>query len=445
MEKLALLGGNKTVVSEPGNMFDWPIVNKNMEEAVLQVLRNRNMSGTDITKEFEKGFADWHGMKYALGHSSGTASLQAAMYGVELGPGDELICPSITYWASCTQALSLGASVVFADIVPETLCVDHADIERLITERTKAIMVVHYAGMPAEMDKIVPLAEKYGLKIIEDVSHAQGALYKGKMVGTFGDAAGFSLMSGKSFAIGEGGMLLTNKQSVYERALLFGHYGRHNEIQEGNFPKESLGIPWGGYKYRMHQLSSAVGIEQLKKYPAEMTEIDKAMNYFWDLLEDLPGIKARRPDKESGSTMGGWYAARGVYCSKELEGLSIKRFCEAVTAEGVEGVVPGCNKNLALHPIFNTLDVYGHGKATQNVFRDGANIREDSRNLPVAANVQNVIFTIPWFKHFRKKFIEECAGAFRKVIENYKDLLADDYSDTNSVQGSYSLSFKRVI
>ena len=148
MSKLALLGGEKSVNSDPGDMFNWPIVNKAMENGIVKVLREGNMSGTDITKKFEQAFAEWMGVKYGLAHSSGTAALQCAMYGAGVGTGDEIICPSITYWASSTQALSLGASVVFADIDPITLCIDPDDIERRITPRTKAIVAVHYLSMP---------------------------------------------------------------------------------------------------------------------------------------------------------------------------------------------------------------------------------------------------------------------------------------------------------
>ncbi len=440
MSQLALLGGPKIVNCEIGNMFDWPIVNDKMEDAALSVLRNRNMSGTDITKKFEKEFAAWHGMDYGIGFSSGTASLHSAMYGAGVGIGDEIIAPSITYWATCAQALSLGASVVFADIDPNTLCIDPKDIERKITERTKAIMVVHYLAMPADMDAIMAIARKHGIKVIEDVSHAHGALYKGKMVGTFGDAAGFSLMTGKSFAIGEGGMMLTNDKSIYERALLFGHYGRHSEIENEEL-KKGIGLPWGGYKYRMHQMSSAIGIEQIKKYPAEIAEIDKAMNYFWDLLEGVPGIKAHRPAKDSGSTMGGWYAAHGLYKSEELGGLSVKRFSEAVAAEGVS-CAAGCNRALHKHPLFSAIDVYGYGKATQNAhLPEGVDNSQEKVSLPVSESVQGRTFSLPWFKHFRKDVIEQHANAFKKVVENYRELLSGD--DVETSDGEWGLTARK--
>lgn len=439
MSKLAILGGEKAVKSEPKDIFKWPVVTKEMEEGILEVLRTGNMSGTDITKKFERGFADWHGMKYGLGCNTGTAALHCAFYGIGIGKGDEIICPSITYWASCLPVFSLGGTVVFADIDPETLCIDPADIEKRVTKKTKAILVVHYCGRPADMDRIVTVARRYNLKIVEDVSHAHGALYKGRMVGTFGEVSAYSCMSGKSFAIGEAGIMLTNDREVYERGIAFGHYSRHNELTIPEL-KKGADLPWGGYKYRMHQMSSAVGLVQLKKYPSEMAEIDRAMNYFWDSLEGLPGIRAPRPEKGSGDTMGGWYSPLGHYRSDELGGLSVTRFCEAVRAEGVN-LAPGCNIALHKHPLLNVLDVYKDGKPTviSNSVKD---IRGFGGSLPVTEGIQSRVFRIPWFKKYYQEIIDEYADAIRKVIENHKELLAEDPGDPENL-GSWGLSFRQ--
>jgi perosamine synthetase len=435
---LALLGGPKAVQSEPGDMFTWPIITPEIEAAVLDVLRRGAMSGIDVTREFEKEFATWLGRRYALAHNNGTSSVHTAMYALGIGKGDEIICPSITFWASCLPVYSLGGTVTFADIDPETLCIDPNDIEHRITERTKAIVVVHYLGYPADMDRIMEIARRHDLKVIEDVSHAHGAVYKGKMVGTFGDAAAFSLMSGKSLAIGEGGILLTDDQKVFERAVAFGHYERHADLTLEDVTS-GAGLPWGGYKYRMHQLSSAVGRVQLKSYPAQMAEIDRAMNRFWDLLEGVPGIKAHRPPKDSGLTMGGWYAPVGLYRPEELGGLSVHRFCAALAAEGVP-CRPGCNKALHLHPVFNTVDVYGQGKPTRIAnLPDGVDIRQPPGSLPVSEGIQERVFGIPWFKYFRPEIIREYADAVRKVVEHHRELLSGD-TESPSSAGSWGMS-----
>ena len=436
MSKLAIKGGSKAVQSDPGNMFSWPIITKEIEDAVLEVLRAGKMSAIDVTMEFEKEFAAWHGVKYALACNNGTAGLHCAMFGLGIGHGDEIICPSVTYWAACLPIFSLGGTVVFADIDPETLCIDPDDIEYRITERTKAIVVVHYLGMPCNMDQIMEIANRHDIKVIEDVSHAHGGLYKGKLVGTIGDASAFSLMSSKPFACGEGGIMLTNDRQVYERAIAFGHYLRHpNSICLDDI-KSGAGLPWGGYKYRMHQLSSAMGRVQLKYYPELMAEIDKAMNYFWDLLEGVPGIRAHRTRKDSGSTMGGWFYCAGLYRPEELEGLSVSRFCEAVRAEGVIQCDPGVNRPLHLHPIFNDIDIYNQGKPTRIANCPvGVDVRQPPGSLPVSEAIREHTFRVPWFKHYRPKIIAEYADAFRKVAKNYEELLPGDTGNPKNMGG----------
>ncbi|MBM4082203.1 MAG: hypothetical protein FJ278_21040, partial [Planctomycetes bacterium] len=361
-----------------------------------------------------------------------TAALQAAMYGVGIGTGDELICPSVTYWASCLQVFSLGGTVVFAEVSPDTLCIDPKDIERRITKRTKAIMVVHYLGHPADMDPIMKVARKHKVKVIEDVSHAHGALYKGKMVGAFGDVAAMSLMSGKSLAIGEAGILSTDSLEIYERAAAWGHYERFNDKIETPYLKPLAGLPLGGYKYRMHQMSAAIGRVQLKSYDKRMKEIQKAMNYFWDLLEGVPGVRAHRP-KWPKSTMGGWYAAHGVYAPEELDGLSVTKFCKAVSAEGCS-TGPGVNKPLHTHPLFNTADIYNIGKPTRIAHSD-RDLRQPQGSLPVSEGIPSRTYGIPWFKHYRPAIVKEYAKAFRKASENYKELLKDDPGNSPSLGG----------
>jgi perosamine synthetase len=436
---LALLGGEKFVKTERPDLFAWPIVTEQHEKAVLDVLRGRKMSGIEITKEFEKKYAESLGRKYALAYNNGTAAILGAMYGLGVGVGDEVICPSITYWASVAQAYSLGATSVFADIDPETLCIDPDDIEHRITPRTKGIVVVHYAGTPAEMDAIMKIAVKHNLKILEDASHAHGALYKGNQVGTFGDAAAFSLMTGKALAIGEGGILFTDDRTVYERALLLGHYIRHDEITLDEL-KPFTGLPCGGAKHRISQLSSAFGLVQLELYPKQMAEIDKAMNYFCDLLENTAGIKPIRPAKGINTTKGGWYYPHFKYIAGELSGLSLTRFSQAICAEG-SICNPGCNKPLHLHPLFTTMDVYGHGRPTRIAFLDEtAKIEQYVEMLPVAEGITRRVFEVPWFKHYEPDAIEQHAGAYKKVVDNYQPLLPGD-TDKDVETGGYSSFF----
>ena len=430
---LALLGGTPAVCGDHERLFHWPIVTAEDEAAILDILHRGVMSGTDITVQFEKEFAAWQGRTYALAHNTGTAALHCAMFGCEIGVGDEIICPSVTYWASTLQVFSLGATVVFAEIDPATLCIDPGDIEHRITPRTKAIMVVHYLGHPADMDPILAIAKRHHLKVIEDVSHAQGGRYKGRMLGTMGDVAAMSLMSGKSFAVGEGGILATNDRKIYERAIAFGHYERYNDLIQDPELRPYRGLPLGGYKYRMHQMSSAVGRVQLKYYDERIAVIRQAMNYFWDLLADVPGLQAHRTPTDGDSNMAGWYAPHGLYRPEEVGGLSVTRFCQAVSAEGVP-CTPGVNQPLHTHPLLNTADVYGHDRPTRIAFAD-RDLRQPVGSLPVSEGIGHLTYSIPWFKHYEPEVIEQYAAAYRKAAENYNVLLADDPGDPPELGG----------
>jgi perosamine synthetase len=421
-QKLAIHGGPKTVETLSSDLFRWPIVTAEDEEAVLAVLRAGAMSACDITRQFEKEYADWVGVKHALGCCNGTAALLASFWACGVGAGDEVICPSMTYWASCTSVLSLGATVNFADIDPDTLCIDPSDIEHRIGPRTKAIVVVHYSGHPCDMDAIMEIARRHGVKVIEDVSHAHGGLYKGRPCGAVGDIAGLSLMTGKSFAIGEGGLLLTNNTELYERAIAYGHYemtgGPSRYAKSESNVRGALrifkGLPIGGCKHRMNQTCSAMGRVQLKYYPQRMQAIQDALNRFWDLLEGVPGIRAHRTSRDSGSTMGGWYYPHGLYRSQELGGTSCRDYCAAVRAEGVPACREGGNFPLHLHPLFHEGDIFGQGQPTVVAFGQ-RDVRQGPGSLPHSENIDNIAFCIPWFKHDRPQDIERCAAAFRKV------------------------------
>lgn len=417
--RLAIHGGPKTVADEHPDLFHWPIVTSEDERAVLEVLRAGNMSGWDITGKFQDEWGQYQGTKYNLAHPNGTMALLAAMFGVGLGRGDEMIVPSITYWASGLQVMSLGATPVFADIDPETLCIDPDDIEKRITPRTKALMIVHYCGHPCDMDRILPIVRKHKIKLIEDVSHAHGALYKGKMVGSFGDVAGMSMMAGKSFPIGEGGMLCTNDRDIYERAIALAHYEKMNsEIKNPELKRIACpdtfptGLPLGGMKGRLNQTCAAMGRVQLKHYPSRIEEIQRAMNRFWDLLDGVPGVRAHRPSWKN-STMGGWYNPLGIYVPQELGGLPLGKFVDAVVAEGGR-TCRGGNFPLHLHPVFNEADVYNDGKPTRIAFSD-RDVRQPKGSLPVSERINNTLFGIPYFKHDRPEIIEQYAAAYRKV------------------------------
>jgi dTDP-4-amino-4,6-dideoxygalactose transaminase len=422
-ERLAIEGGPQAMKNFDAGRLHWPIVTDEDEQAILQVLRDGTMSGTEITKQFESEFAAWIGSEYALGTCNGTAALLEAMWACGVGAGDEIICPSITYWASAAPALQLGASVHFADIDPQSLCIDPNDIEHRIGPNTRAIVVVHYCGHPCDMDAILPIARRHGVRVIEDVSHAHGTLYKARPCGTLGDIAAMSMMTGKSFPAGEAGMLVTSDRELYERAVAFAHYERtgvasNYNAADNQITREDLsafaGIPLGGCKHRMNQWSSAMGRVQLKHYDERIAEIDRAMKRFWGLLADTPAVRPHGPPADSGSTMGGWYFARGLYDATALGGVSCERFCEAVRAEGVPLATAGANAPLHTHAVFHQADLFHQGQPTAIAFGQ-RDVRQGPGTLPVSEAIKEIALAVPWFKHDEPEFIEQVAGAYRKV------------------------------
>jgi len=178
MEKLAIQGGAPAFdpAQIPEDLFRWPIYTQEDEDAILSVTRAGSFSGYDITEKFQKAWSEYQGCRETIACCNGTLALYASFYGIGLGQGDEIICPTKTYWASIMSCMYLGATPVFCNI-DENLSLDPDDLERCIGPRTKAILVVHYFGYPADMDRIMTIAKKHSLKVIEDCSHAQGGLY----------------------------------------------------------------------------------------------------------------------------------------------------------------------------------------------------------------------------------------------------------------------------
>jgi len=184
----------------------------------------------------------------------------------------------------------------------------------------------------------------------------------------------------------------------------------------------------------MHQLSSAVGLVQLKYYDARCAEIRKAMNYFWDLLDGVAGLRPHRVAPGTDANMAGWYAPHGHYRPEELGGLSVTRFSQAVRAEGVADCAPGCNRPLHSHPLFSRADVYGHGRPTRTA-HSTRKIFQPAGSLPVTEAIGARTYSIPWFKHYRPEVIEEFAAAFRKAADEADALRGDDPGNPADIGG----------
>lgn len=237
------------------------------ESAVLEVLRSKWLTMGEVTQRFEQAFAETIGVRHAFAVSNGTVALHLACLAVGLQPGDEAIVPGLTFVATAACVRYVGATPIFADIGgPDDLTISPASIEALITPRTRAILVMHYAGYACAMPAIIALAQKHGLALIEDAAHAPGAELDGIKLGAWGDAAAFSFFSNKNLATGEGGMLTTNSPAAAERIRRCRSHGMTSLTWDRHRGQAwSYDVTELGYNYRPNEITSALGLVQLEK------------------------------------------------------------------------------------------------------------------------------------------------------------------------------------
>jgi dTDP-4-amino-4,6-dideoxygalactose transaminase len=282
--RLALLGGTPAVTAEHGPVCDWPRLDDADEQAVLRVLRDGNISTHPVTRELEHDYAQLTGRNHALAHNNGTAALLAAFFALNLEPGDEVLVPTATFWASVLPMCWLGLVPVFCNSEADRLGIDPADMEQKISDRTRAVVVVHLWGMPAKMTEILALAKRHQLKIIEDASHTHGARWRDRPCGSLGDISVFSLQGDKLAPAGEGGVLLCDDYAYYERAVCLGDITRIFELQTAarRFAATSFGI-----KTRMAPLSAALARSQLAKLTAHNAQRNRNHGHLSQALEAL--------------------------------------------------------------------------------------------------------------------------------------------------------------
>jgi perosamine synthetase len=261
-----------------------PYLGEEEIEAVVAVLRSDRLALGPRTAEFEQLFAQAIGAKYALAVNSGTSGLHLAVRALGLGPGDEVITTPFSFIASSNCILFEGATVVFVDADEETFNIDPALIEAAITPKTKAILPVHVFGESADMAPIMDIAKRHKLRVIEDACEAIQATYQGQTVGTFGDVAVYGFYPNKQITTGEGGMIVTNDDAIYEYCLSARNQGRATDMQWLTHVRL-------GYNYRISEMTAAMGAEQMKKLPDIMRlRREKALRYM-ELLADVPGLR----------------------------------------------------------------------------------------------------------------------------------------------------------
>jgi dTDP-4-amino-4,6-dideoxygalactose transaminase len=265
---------------------------KEEEQEVLKVLRSRWLSTGPVTARFERAFSESLGGGYAIAVSNGTAALHLALAGLSLKEGDEIVLPSLTFVATANAILYVGAKPVFADIVGlDDLNISPQEIEKKITKRTKAILVMHYGGYPCDMKSIMGIAKRYGLFVIEDAAHAPGAEYQGRKCGLIGNIGCFSFFSNKNLVTGEGGMVVTHNKELAEKVRRMRSHGMEMlswDKYRGRL--SSYDIEGLGYNYRTTEIQSALGLAQLKKLDRNNRKRKALVEAYRKELQEVKGI-----------------------------------------------------------------------------------------------------------------------------------------------------------
>ena len=422
-DRLAINGGPPAVTINWQR--DWPLIGEEEINAVTDLLKRGVLSIYDksgIIAEFEDAFAGYHAANgeqvFALSHNSGTSALHGAYFGIGLRPGDEVVVPTYTFLATVTPLLQCGVRPVFADIDPETLTMSPVSVEQRITPRTRAIVVTHIWGHPADMDELVRIARRFGLPLVEDCSHAHGATLGGRKVGTLGTAACFSLEGHKPMVAGEGGVLLTRSRTVYERALMLGHFGRRVKdevLSEELRPFVHTGF---GHKYRMHPLAAAIALQQLRRLDYRNEQRRENLDLLSSLLESAPGI--RPPVTRAGATRGGWYGFKAHYVGEDLGGLALPRYLDALKAEGVQAKKPG---SAPLHrlPVFRLTRTEARSLGLSWADALGEQ-RPPFYECPIADDVYPSLISLPTFSGDCAPVIKQYGNAFLKVADAWREL-----------------------
>ena len=274
--------------------FAKPIVGDEEIEAVKSVLKSGMLAEGKVARQFEREFAEYVGTKFATVTSNGTTALSTVLEALGIQPGDEVITSPFTFIASANSIAMLGAVPIFVDIKRDTYNIDPDLIEAAITARTKAIMPIHIFGMPADMKRIMEIANQHDLLVVEDACQAHGSTIDGKMVGSFGHAGTYSFYATKNMMTGEGGMVTTNDEELIDRMLSIKNHGRGKQGGYSHFRV--------GYNSRMLDMVAAIGIEQLKRMPEVVKKRRKTAQMYNNLFSDYDSVRPQVADNgfESG-------------------------------------------------------------------------------------------------------------------------------------------------
>ena len=452
----AILGG--TPVFEISKEMPFPkldqwqqITEEEAQIAYEMTLRNELSGKSSTVQEFERVWSDRHQTQFAMSLNNGTAALHSAMFGLGVGPGDEVICPTYTWMGSITPALMLVARPVFCEVDPKTLVIDVGDVRKRITPRTKAIVAVHLWGNVCDMDALMALSDETGVPVIEDCSHAHGASYKGKPCGSIGHVGAWSLQGSKAISAGEGGVLATNDITVFERACLLGQVNRGiNSIGDPVLDPSALSYahlpPMGlGVKYRAHPLAIGIASVQLQKLDELNANRTAYIQEIIDGLQDIPGACA--VERNVGAEPAGYFGFPIHYIEEEMHGLPAPAFAEVLRKEGVlannnpypllvgDGVPVfsgGLPTNSNPYPLLHTLPLFTHGL---DIFTNGRGSLCTTEmggdfegyaagDLPITEKTCSQLIFLPLLTKPVSRAAERIVSAIQK-ISNHAELIAN--------------------
>jgi len=352
-------------------------------------------------QEFEEKFAAYTGAKYAVAVSNCTTALHLSMIVAGIEAGDEVICPSLTYIATANAIRYVGATPVFAEVEPGTYNLDHLDVERRVTSKTKAILIVHQIGFPANIDAFKVLAEKYKLTLIEDAACAVGSSYKGKKIGSHSELVCFSFHPRKVISTGDGGMITTNRLDYYERIKLLRQHGmsvndrvRH-ESKQIVF-EDHLEV---GYNYRMTDIQAAIGIKQLEKLDWIVNERRKLASFYDEAFKDIPYLTL--PSELSGQ-----------YSNYQSYSIYLNHDCPITRNELMQGLL---DKGVATR------------RGVMTIHRESAyKIAATAINLPISEDMQDNSIILPLYVPMSMEDIALIAEVFLNLIKDPGQIPVND-------------------
>ena len=396
MTRLAIDGG--TPVRDTFLPYGQQWIDDEDINEVIKVLKGDYLTTGPKISEFENRIAQYVGSKYAVAVSNGTAALHAACFAAGIKKGDEVITTPLTFAASANCILYQGGKPVFADIDFDTYNIDPNEIEKNITEKTKAIIPVDFTGQPVDMDKIKDIAKKYGLIVVEDSAHALGAEYKGNKVGSLSDITTFSFHPVKHITTGEGGMITTNDDKLYNKLKLFRTHGITRDItslvnkNEGPWYYEQLEL---GYNYRITDIQCALGISQLNKLDKFLKKRQKIAQKYNSYLKNIDGVILPYQATYAKSS---WHL---YVIQLELEKFKVgrKTIFEALRVENI-----GVNVHY--------IPVYYHPYYQKLGYKKGL--------CPNAERLYERILTLPLYPKMNEKDIEDVVTALEKVLNYYR-------------------------